>query len=305
MEKYFDDQVYTADKKSITNDQRLECFLGAFVPEITENDDHPLCKLKSSTKRSYYNKNFPAHIANYCLGKISYETFVDFSKNLSSATIDNLVKDFNEKTKVSRDTWQADIFEILKKILKKIVNKPKKVPNVKSKSKISEIKIINNQIFDGKKNIKISDELANNIRNDKQKYIEALLDVYAIDANRPIGSITIDTLSNINKKYTEHLNLQKNVFFDAECLYHVVRDNYEEGEQEFQNYKDEILCAANQFMFQNFNGPYEKVVNTLSYIVEVNCGTFIGKNIARSQEKQGTIHILVNDGEIVWVDKDE
>ena len=95
------------------------------------------------------------------------------------------------------------------------------------------------------------------------------------------------------------------MFFDAECLYHVVRDNYEEGEQEFQNYKDEILCAANQFMFQNFNGPYEKVVNTLSYIVEVNCGTFIGKNIARSQEKQGTIHILVNDGEIVWVDKDE
>ncbi len=305
MEKYFDYRVpKIGDARKTKNDsQRLLTFLNAFISEESDDERNPIEEKKDETLRKIYSShdNLPKIIAKYYLGRLSSDAFYNFSLDLEDTAVTNLIDDFKSYGElISETNYVDDITEILKKILQSIVN-----PKLRGRIQ-NAVFIDNNKVKIGNEIINIPDVLIDeDFQSLEYKYVNALIEVYAIDAKIPIESLTIDTLNQINPIYSTHLKLQREFFFKAESTYHLLRDNFSNGELEFKKFKDETLNGVSSTLFDTFDSPFKKVNATLKHVTILTYGkSFLGRNdngFVGADEKQGLIHMLVNDGKIVWV----
>lgn len=305
MEKYFDYKVpKIGDVRKTKNDaDRLLVFLNAFISE--ENDEkNPIEAKKDETLRKIYSghDNLSNIDANYYLSRLSSNAFYEFSLDLEDDdTIQNLIEDFNAYSEsISETNYVDDITEVLKKILQDIAH-----PKLRRQ--------LRKAVFISKNKVKIGNEIINipdvlledNIQPSEYKYVDALIEVYAIDAKIPVKSLTVDTLNRLNPIYSTHFKLQREFFFKAESAYHILRDNFSDGEKEFEQLKNETLKGVSSTLFDTFDSPFKKVNATLKHVTLLTYGkSYLGRNdngFVGADEKQGIIHMLVNDGKIVWV----
>lgn len=307
MEKYFDYKVPKIGdvRETKNNAQRLLVFLNAFITEENDDEKNPLEGKKDETLRKIYSghDSLSNIAAKYYLSRLSSNAFYEFSLDLDDDedTIQNLIDDFkvyNES--ISETNYVDDITEVLKKILQDIAH-----PKLRRQ--------LRKAVFISKNKVKIGNEIINipdvlledNIQPSEYKYVDALIEVYAIDAKIPVKSLTVDTLNRLNPIYSTHFKLQREFFFKAESAYHLLRDNFSDGEKEFEQLKNETLKGVSSTLFDKFDSPFKKVNATLKHVTLLTYGkSYLGRNdngFVGADEKQGIIHMLVNDEKIVWV----
>lgn len=138
-------------------------------------------------------------------------------------------------------------------------------------------------------------------------YINALCEVYAEKISQAVTPESFDTLpANLRKNYSE----QRRAYYAAESIQRSVRDVFADGEQQFNNLKDDAYEGISPTYYddryatgyERLQAVLEKITNTtLSKSTFVNLIGLIG-----NLEKKGICHILVNDERIKsWVNVDE
>lgn len=301
MEKHFEYKIIPIEG-SITDADRLFLFFGAFIYE-PDDDSIPFDRKKPDSLRKYYSghDSLPKDCAKYYLSRLNIDAFTSFCDDVEDDVAQNMIDDFAEYgITISPITYCEEIFEVFKSILNDIAEKDKK-------TKVRYAKVISaTQVQVGKRVINIPQVLdaSPDIREDETPYVNALLQVYAIDSNIPVETITIETLENMDIMYQTHLKLQRINYFKADAVFHLLRDTFADGQIEFDSVKAETLGGIQACLFGRYASPFDKVNETLRHVTLLTYGkSFLGGNngFVGAEEKQGIVHMLVNDGKIVWV----
>ncbi len=134
-------------------------------------------------------------------------------------------------------------------------------------------------------------------------YISALCEAYS-DA---VGSeITQDNIEEQDPIYKTDYIEQRRAYLSAEGIQRSVRDVYADGENQFDYLKEEVFDGVIRTYrkpcsdgFERLNTVIEKVMDiSLNKSALMQCQNLIG-----NKERQGVLHILVNDEKIKsWVD---
>ena len=303
MEKYFDDKVpYNGETRQTKSDSdRLQCFLNAF--SVGESDANPIYSKSPETLRKYYSgaDNFSKEIAKFYLGRLSSDKFYEFSQDLEDEAASNLIKDFAEHgIEIDQYNFVDGLTEVLRNILTDIA-----YPKVRGRVQSATF-IEHGRIKIGKEVINIPETLVSDtIQPDEYKYVEALIEVYSIDSKIPVETISLETLNKLSPIYADHFKLQREFFFKAEAAFHLLRDNFSNGLEEFEELKNETLKGVSSTLFDTYDSPFKKVNATLRHVTMLTYGkSYLGRNnngFVGTDEKQGIIHMLVNDDKIVWV----
>ena len=164
-------------------------------------------------------------------------------------------------------------------------------------------------IYLGNEHIKLPVQLVlpNEITTRELPYINALCEVYAQKINE---AVTPDSLNSLPTSLKRNLADQRKAYYSAEGIQRSVRDVFADGEQQFQNLKDDAYEGISPTFyddrhstgFERLQAVLEKITNTtLSKSAFINIAGLIG-----NLEKKGICHILVNDERIKsWVNIDE
>lgn len=288
-----------------TNYKRSDIIKNIFLRFIIEDDDDFI--LFSNKNDNFLAKilngteSLPTQDAIDINSRMDLDTFQDFfiDADLPSDQIDSLVNDFkNVGEKLSVDNIEEDIFNILKKILFDIINKKKKIS-------IKKAEINGNIVTVGNKTFKLNNKLMKPINNENTNYnyITALIKVYQQDSK-----INISNIEEINKLpliYQKHFKLQRESFYNAECVLHQIRDAFYDGELEFNLLKDEIYDGIEEHLIKKYKNGFFRVQKVLEIVVIANFSkSYLSKNnngLIGPKEKKGIVHMLVNDGRIDWV----
>ena len=145
------------------------------------------------------------------------------------------------------------------------------------------------------------------INSDELPYINALCEVYAQKINE---AVTPNSLDILPASLRRNLADQRKAYYSAESIQRSVRDVFADGEQQFQNLKDDAYEGISPTFYDDrhatgyarLQAVLEKITNTtLSKSTFINIAGLIG-----NLEKKGICHILVNDERIKsWVNIDE
>ena len=284
---------------------KLETFLHAFLVEGTEYDGP---NISPDYAARILNGTAPltSKPAAFYASNLDHERFEEFCGELSTEARENMAKQFQLfGEKVNADTLEKDVTSVLASILYYLVTVP---PSAS----------IRDAQFSGNNKVKINGKTINlpaalvptddEILSTENKYVDALLEVYAQDAKT--GEITLETLKTMNPYYRQHFKIQRKNFFNAESVLHQIRDIFSDAETEFELLKDETLSGVEQTLIAPHRNALDRVEKTLFHVTVLNYGkSFLGRDnngLIGASEKQGIIHMLVNDGKIEWiVDYDE
>ena len=144
------------------------------------------------------------------------------------------------------------------------------------------------------------DELAEK----EQEYSTQLLAAYSDDADEEITSENI-----YDTKYSSHYKRQKHDFYSAESVRRAVLEAFAEDEDVFGDFKNEVYSLIiDEFEELQGEPPLAVVKATIKYAGNSNMSKSVLVHLPKwvgAEEKKGTCHMLVNDGRIAWVEKDE
>lgn len=239
--------------------------------------------------------------ASILLGKIDHLAFQDVwdDKELVESVVDSYIRDFLAYGVTIRYGYECeDTADCLKSILEKILSTPKKVP-------MRNAKIINGQVIIGRKVIPLPDGLKVplTVSDEESPYINALLRIYSQNEKKP--SLTLEDLDNIKPLYINHLNIQRDAFYSAESLRHIVREIFSDGIEAFSEFKDETFAGIKHLMVLPHKNGFERLNKVISLII--TSGFYsksflaISSGLVAVPQKNGILHILVNEERIDWV----
>lgn len=164
-------------------------------------------------------------------------------------------------------------------------------------------------IFLGNEQIKLPVQLTpqSSIAPEELPYINALCYVYAEKLSITVTPDTVDTLPPpLRRNYSD----QRKAYYSAESLRRSVREIFPDGEQQFQNLKDDAFEGISPtFYDERITNGYERLQAVLEKITSTTLSKSALINIVGligNLEKKGICHILVNDDVIKsWVSLDE
>jgi len=138
-------------------------------------------------------------------------------------------------------------------------------------------------------------------------YIYALCDAYAEKLDCVITPQSIDSLPDFYKK---DLDRQRQSFYGAEYVHHSMREVFADGEQAFQDLKEDAYQGIEMTYYDpNHDSGYDRLRAVLDKITSITLNRSNLVNILGmigNLEKKGICHILVNDDVIKsWVNIDE
>jgi len=142
--------------------------------------------------------------------------------------------------------------------------------------------------------------------DEELEYISQLLAAYA-------EAVGIDELSRSGlssyPKYNDDLRQRRKEYYAAETVRRNTRDVFKESESDqFDLLKEEAYDGIFDVYSQDYKNGYERLLKVMSQVsaIQINKSSisklpeWIG-----NKEKKGVCHILVNDGRISWVVRDE
>lgn len=137
-------------------------------------------------------------------------------------------------------------------------------------------------------------------------YIHALCEVYA---ERLDKAITPKTTGELPEKLQQHLERQRQAYFDAKSIQHRVRDAFVDGELQFDALKDDAFDGIEMVYFdEDHETGYDRLQEVLKKITNTelaksNLGNI--KGLITNKSRKGVCHILVDDTRInSWVNTD-
>jgi len=289
----------------VTIGDKVKAYLNAFI--LPSDEETPLDDLTDDYLRKIFNGSeaLPKDVASFIRANIDSSSFEYFCDTITTDAREKMIDEFAKfKLTVSLDNFGEDITEILDQILYYIVN-------LSPSTGVRDVQFID----DGK--IKIGGRIVNlppellppdDFSDFELPYITALLRVYS--QVEKFGSITIDDLKSMHPRYETHLKFQREYYFSAESLLHQIRDIFTDGEEEFNNVKNETYMGVRSVVLRAYKDAMERVDKTMEHVVLFTYSkAYLGRStngLVGPSEKQGLVHMLVNDGKIEWVvDYDE
>lgn len=138
-------------------------------------------------------------------------------------------------------------------------------------------------------------------------YIHALCDVYAEKLDRIITPQSVDSLPAFYKKDLER---HQQAFYGAEYVHHSMREVFADGEQAFQDLKEDAYQGIEMTYYDPSHASgYDRLRAVLDKVTSITLNRSNLVNILGmigNLEKKGICHILVNDDVIKsWVSIDE
>ena len=309
MKTYLDGKVEArSDTHRKTNSDRLRVFLDAFLVDGGLSDDNPLTEGSDDYLGKIYagRESLPNECASYYIARLDSASFAEFCGDLTVEAREGMAQAFtalNESVDV--DHLEENITSVLQQVLTYIIN-------VRPSDSIRSARFIgNNQVVINGKTLNLPQALIpsdTDIQPKENKYVDALLEVYAQDAGS--GQITLADLQNMHPRYRKHFKLQRQNFYSAESVLHQVRDIFSDAEAEFNTLKQETLAGIQGILLAKHKNALDRVEKTLVHVTILQYGRSYlaqpGTGLIGAEEKQGVIHMLVNDGKIEWVvDYDE
>lgn len=138
-------------------------------------------------------------------------------------------------------------------------------------------------------------------------YINAILQVFAEKEKR--DTLSIEDLDKMPPVYKEEFQIHRNDFYSAESVLHQIRDFFFDAEREFGNLKDEIYNGIKLYILRGFKNGYERMNSTLDFVMTISFSksylSYSGNGLVGPQEERGIVHMLVNEGKIIWIRSDE
>lgn len=274
---------------------------------MPSDEENPLDDLTDDYLRKIFNGSeiLSKKAATFIRSNIDISSFEYYCDTVTTDAREKMIDEFaNFKLTVSLDNFGEDITNILDQILYYIVS-------LNPSTSVRDIQFMD----DGK--IKIGGRIVNlppellppdDFSDFEAPYITALLRVYS--QVEKFGPITIDNLKLMHPRYEQHLKFQRENYFSAESLLHQIRDIFIDGEEEFNKVKNETYVGVRNIVLRAYKNAMMRVDKTMDHVVLIS---YSKSYLARSSngligpaEKQGMVHMLVNDGKIEWVvDYDE
>lgn len=188
------------------------------------------------------------------------------------------------------------------------------IPNITATSKLPNIPATSvyyddndGKIHIGKIEIAIPKELEppTDIAPEEEIYVKELLAAYA-DAEQ-VDAFSQTDLNFLPPKYKRNFSDQRINYYSAVRIDRFVRESIAEGDAEIQKWKKGTLDYIKDTLWDDYADAYKRLIAVMKKVVDSDTTSVVSsfKNLIGSKEKKGACHLLVNDGEINWVEKDE
>ena len=279
---------------------KVKTYLNAFISPLTS--ENPLDDLKDGFCRKIFtgSEQLPLKYASFIKANIDFMTFETFCEDLSIDARMGMISQFaSSRFIIDIDNFEQGITGVLDTILYYIINFPPST-SIRGSTFLGGRKVII-----GGKTVDLLPELipTTEIELNEVPYIDALLRVYS--QSEKLGPISMDDLKTMHPRYTQHFKFQRENYFSAESVLHQIRDIYIDGELEFNNAKSEALSGIQTTILEVCKNALERVDNTMKHVTVVSFSkSYLMRNnngLIGPKEKQGMVHMLVNDGMIEWV----
>lgn len=143
------------------------------------------------------------------------------------------------------------------------------------------------------------------IDDEEITYVNELLKAYA-DASGTTP-LTIDEISKLTGKYKINFTEQRINYYSAVRICRIIRDAYANPEEEMKKWKSQTFDYISDTYRDDYENGYKRLVAVLKKVVESKTTAAIeGCNqLIQPKERKGVCHLLVNDGDITWIQEDE
>lgn len=219
---------------------------------------------------------------------------------------------------LSADEVPEQCAEIFVDILKELARSTKKksaqssaLPN--GKVSLSQVPVASLKVIDGK--IEINGQVIvlheklkppEDIAPDELPYVTALFEAYA--QAEQLDTVTKDTLDSLPKKYRRNFVEQRESYYNADSVFHSLRECVIEGEDEIQRIKDDTYDGISDTCWDDYKDGYARLIAVLKQVARITLTkSYLASitNLINTSERKGICHMLVNDGRIQWVVDDE
>ncbi len=249
-------------------------------------------------------EKLPTPIVNLLLSNLDYE-IADERLEISDLTEESknlLIGEFEKQgVKLNYDNLPQSLASCLGGILTELIELPKKASLLSAKFDIA-----NGVFLIGNKKYKLPYELSSiisSLTNKDNHFIDALIEVYRQDAKDE--KLSLSTLSEFSPEYSAHLLIQKEAFYKAELARRRVRDCFtRDGLNEFNHFKNELYNGIKNKAIERNSNAFQRVKDTVALAISIPINTSIlgtKESLIGPSERNGIVHILVNEGKIEWV----
>ena len=243
----------------------------------------------------------PIKDAAYLKSKLIASTMKDVihNANLSPVALNVLIEKFKEK---GETITKGNLAKNLRDVLFKLLDE---------RSKINRKGSIRNAQFLGDDKVQIGKKIISlpaplevpNLPDIKEeKYISALLTVYAQKEKRSITSI--EDLDGM-PLYKENIQIHRSYFYSAESVLYQIRDFFNDSVKEFDGMKKEIYEGISYHLNSPHKNGWERLDDIMKYVVTISFKKSYlskpGNGLIGPNEERGMVHMLVNDGKIEWI----
>ena len=247
------------------------------------------------------DKDMPINDAAYLKSKLIASTIRDVIRdaNLDPVALNALIQKFKEKGEtITKGNLAKDLRDILFRLLDE-------------RSKVNRVGSIRNAQFLGNDKVQIGKKIISlppplevpNLPDVKEeKYISALLTVYAQKEKRSITSI--DDLDGM-PLYKENIQIQRSYFYSAESVLYQIRDFFNDAEKEFNGMKKEIYDGISYHLNTPHKNGWDRLDDVMKCVVTISFRKSYlsnpGNGLIGPNEERGMVHMLVNEGKIEWI----
>lgn len=147
-------------------------------------------------------------------------------------------------------------------------------------------------------------DVPEDIKDEEMPYVNELLLVYSEKERANI--VDSITLSSFPASLSD-LERQRKYYYAAETIRVGLRDTELKGTNAFEDFKDEVEEYVIPISQKSFLNGEMRLNTVMEEVTRPNYGSALPKftDWIRVSEKRGVCHMLVNEGKIKWVKKDE
>lgn len=143
------------------------------------------------------------------------------------------------------------------------------------------------------------------IAPEEENYVCELLSAYAEALES--GELTKADLDSLPMKYKRNFSDQRINYYSAVRIDRFIRESFEKGETQASKWKSETHDYIKDTLWDDYDDGYKRLLAVMKKVVDCSTTSVVDniQNLVGPKEKKGTCHLLVNEGRISWVDKDE
>ena len=143
------------------------------------------------------------------------------------------------------------------------------------------------------------------IAPEEEKYICELLAAYAEAINS--NDLSKTNLETLPEKYKRNFSDQRINYYSALRIDRFIRESFDKGEERSKKWKSETHDYIKDTLWDDYENGYKRLLSVMKKVVDCSTTSAVEniQNLIGPKEKKGTCHLLVNDGYVHWVDKDE